>query len=302
MTKELTEFTRMKSNHKLVEKLLAEEWWDRVVDLNRDDPDINVQVRTKSINVYCNMGNLMKIELRDNKIACTIHYKYIPLLKDTTKKNDYYINLQTKNNKVFVNQQELRIETDDLMSDKTLSLIKDEIKSYAGEEKLIQSKLVEKNKETILDVEVAFSGKKGTRIDIVNFDKKRESIVAIEIKRIFDHRLYSNKEITEQLQSYSNFIEECEDDIIRAYKNTIETKKALGLIDEKSILKAECIKKVEKKALLVIAGYNQPIIDTLREKIRRIAVGINDNALGVYYFGDLVDLNISKNTNKEIFC
>jgi hypothetical protein len=84
--------------------------------------------------------------------------------------------------------------------------------TYAGEEKQIQSRLVEKNKDTLLDAEIAFSDHEdltnsedgNTRIDLANYDKNRDVIVFVELKQIFDARLYSG-EINGQIAKYVAF-------------------------------------------------------------------------------------------------
>jgi hypothetical protein len=53
----------------------------------------------------------------------------------------------------------LVVECHDILDPRGLKAIKRNIATYAGEEKAIQSRLVEKNKGTIVDVEVAFSVK-----------------------------------------------------------------------------------------------------------------------------------------------
>ena len=171
-----TVFTRLDPNHELVEMLLSEIWWDEIVKLSHEDKDINIQLRPDSINVYSKMGSMLQISLEGRKICCKIHYKYL-----IAERKSLYV-------KIFPDQKRLKASDNecpniqDILKD--IKTVKQNIAVYAGEEKAIQSRLVEKNKETIVDVEVAFSGKnnsdndevESTRIDIVNYDKNIEKL------------------------------------------------------------------------------------------------------------------------------
>jgi len=292
--------------------LLSEMWWKKIVELSHTDRDINIQLRADYINVYSKMGNLLKISLHGGKICCEIHYKYLI----ATRKPEY-VKITPVNGVLKVisadgdpkNKGNICPNVADILQSQNLKTIKANIATYAGEEKAIQSRLVEKNKETIIDVEVAFSGKsqseevegdegENTRIDIVNFDKKHRKLVFVELKQVFDSRLY-DKEINKQIKKYYDFAMKNEGQIIKAYQDAIKTKKKLGIIKDTSPLANVEIAAIEPRPLLVVAGFNQKVIDGLRKEIR-------DNLetkylAGLYFFGKDVDLNLAKNTNKELF-
>ena len=182
-------------------------------------------------------------------------------------------------------------------------VIKSEIQKYAGDEKLYQSKLIEKNKKTILDAEIAMPGREDdkTRIDLMHYDKSRKKIVAVEVKLIQDHRLYSD-EIIKQLQKYHNFMKTKATDIASAYLNVIRVKKALGLLEDETLIKLENHNlEVENRILLCLIGYNQVMINIFKEK-RLKEIVKPDIMLGVYFFGkDGGDLNSHTGKNKIIF-
>ncbi len=295
------EFTRLPENHALTDKLLSEAWWTKLVSLSHTDPDINIQLRSDYINVYSKMGNLLRIALQGNKISCEIHYKY--LISNVAQP---YVRIHPENGQLKVTGN-VCPNVEDILDPQNLKVIKQNIATYSGEEKAIQSRLVEKNKDTIIDVEVAFSENgqtesgsgENTRIDLVNFDKKHHKLVFVELKQVFDARLY-NGEINKQIERYSNFARKNEEQIINAYQNALATKKKLGIIDESSFLADATVEKLEPKPILAIAAYNQNVIKGLRDRIEDNLD--TANLSGLYYFGQVVDLNLGNSSkNKSIF-
>ncbi len=294
-------FTRLKDNHPLVDSLLSESWWHEIVKLSHTDPDISIQLRSDSINVYSKMGSLLRISLQGNKVCCGVHYKYL------------VANVKSPYEKIVPSNGQLLVEKDNLCPNirdilKNIKTIKQNIAVYTGEEKAIQSRLVEKNKETIVDIEVAFSGKSvpddvegdNARIDFVNFDKNIRKLVFVELKQAFDARLY-NQDINDQIKKYYDFALKNEGQIIKAYQDSINTKKKLGIIKTTSFLADAKIEAIEPRPILAIAGYNQNVIDGLSVKIRKNIC--TKYLAGLYFFGTDVDLNIQmrKHQNKEIF-
>ncbi|MCX5812391.1 MAG: hypothetical protein NT178_07585 [Proteobacteria bacterium] len=301
------DFTRLKKNHPLVDRLISEVWWHEIVRLSHVDPDINIQLRSDSINVYSKMGNLLRISLHGNKVFCQIHYKYL-----IAEEKSPYVPIISSDGQRLVVSGNVCPNIQDIFDTKNFKTIKQNIAIYAGEEKAIQSRLVEKNKETIVDVEVAFSGKSGpidaeednARIDFVNFDKNLRKLVFVELKQAFDARLYS-KEINDQIKKYYEFALKNGSQIIKAYNDAINTKKKLGIIRDASFLADVKIEAIEPRPILVVAGFNQNVIDGLSNNI---SCNLNKFSTtkylsGLYFFGKDVDLNIQKRKqkNKEIF-
>jgi len=183
---------------------------------------------------------------------------------------------------------------------------------------------VEKNRNTLLDVEIAFTesgtlidpeegeassnGKtknRSTRIDLVNYDKNLNKLVFIELKQIFDGRLYSDskgrKEVNQQIEHYKLFAENHAEELIKTYNDVIEVKKELGLLPKGSALWSANIEGVEPKPILAIAAYKQDIINARRELVKK---DLNTkNLAALYFFGPAIDLNLprKKDKNKEIF-
>jgi len=293
--------TRLPADHPLVDKLLSETWWTKLVSLSHTDPDINIQLRSDYINVYSKMGNLLRIGLQCNKISCEIQYKY--LISNVAQP---YVRIQPENGQLKV-EGNVCPNVEDILDPQNFKVIKQNIATYSGEEKTIQSRLVEKNKDTIVDVEVAFSENGSsekdagvnTRIDLVNFDKKHLKLVFVELKQAFDARLYDG-EINRQIGKYSNFAKKHEEQIIKAYQAALTTKKKLGIIDESSFLAGVTVDKLEPKPILAIAAYNQDVIDGLRNRI--VENLDTTNISGLYFFGKEVDLNLQNKTkNKVLF-
>jgi hypothetical protein len=298
-------FGRLSVNHPLVEELASGKhpWWNRLVNLSHDDRDINIQVRGSYLNVYCKMGNLLKIYLQGNKVACKVHYKYL------VDAQTPYIDVYPSGYDLEVNQKSCNLLSS-ILDRKCFKIVKQNIATYVGEEKRIQSRLIEKNKDTILDVEIAFSdsevlvdsGDGNTRIDIANFDKNRNCLVFIELKQIFDARLYS-KEINEQIQKYNVFANKHENHLIMAYNDVIQVKKKLGIIKPAAYLWDIVISKIEHRPILAIAGYKQSIIEGMRPKIlEREKDKLDTTKLAaLYFFGNYVDLNLKSAINKKVF-
>ncbi len=293
-------FERLKHDSTLVKNLKDEKWWLKIVELSHADRDINIQIRPKTINVYSKMGNLLRISLNKGKVVCEVHYKYlISALKSP------YVRIPSESNLLEVNKN-VCPSVEDILSEKSLKIIKQNIAKYAGEEKTIQSKLVEINKSTILDVEIAFSGditdddeeKNDARIDFVNYDKGYKKIVFVELKQVFDKRLYCN-EINVQIEKYYNFANNNSQQIIDAYNECLETKRELGIIRKTDFLSTVTVNNIEPMPILAIAAYNQKIIDALKDTIIN---GISTTKLsGIYFFGTDTQLNIGRGKNRELY-
>jgi hypothetical protein len=311
------QFVHLTATHPLVKELLKpgkHEWWTKLVNHSHNDPDINIQVRDDYLSVYSRMGSLLTVRLNEKKqIVCSTHYKYL-----IDSRLDEYVNLIPDGKDLTVDGRSCDL-VPSILEEKNFKRIKSNIARLAGEEKNIQSKLVEKNCNTLLDVEIAFSesgtlidseddeapSSRKTRIDLVNYDKNRNALVFIELKQIFDGRLYSDskgrKEINDQIAKYKVFAQNHEKEIIRTYNDVIEVKRVLGLLPKDSALKSVIIERVEPRPILAIAAYNQDIINVRRELV---AKNLNrDNLAALYFFGSAIDLNLplKKDKNKELF-
>ena len=295
-------FGRLTVGHPLVEELASgnHPWWGRLVQLSHSDRDINIQVRGSYLNVYCKMGNLLKIYMQGKKVACKVHYKYL-----VGAHTPEYVEAFPSGDDIAVSQKSCDMISS-ILDVKNFRLVKQNISTFAGEEKKIQSRLVEKNKDTLIDVEIAFSDSEvladsedgNTRIDIANYDKNRKCLVFVELKQIFDPRLYSS-EMNDQIRKYVAFAQKHEAHLLEAYNEVLQVKKALGVITEGAYLASVDIQRVEHKPILAIAGYNQALIDGMEERIRK---GLDtSNLAGLYFFGTEADLNLKKGKNKEVF-
>ena len=314
-------FVHLTAIHPLVEELKSgkHEWWTKLVNHSHKDPDINIQVRGNYLSVYSQMGSLLTIRLEKKQVVCSIHYKYL-----IAPRHSVYVDVIPSGKDIPVSLPPCDL-IPSILEEKNFNRIKLNIARLAGEEKSIQSKLVEKNRNTLLDVEIAFtesgtltdpeegeassSGKtksRSTRIDLVNYDKNLNKLVFIELKQIFDGRLYSDskgrKEVNQQIENYKFFAKNHAEELIKTYNNVIEVKRELGLLPKGSPLWSAKIERVEPKPILAIAAYNQDIIDAMKGKVKK---DLNtDNLAALYFFGSSpIDLNLArkKDKNKELF-
>ena len=249
------------------------------------------------------MGNLLKIYLQGNTVACKVHYKYL-----VGAHTPEYVEAFPTEGDIPVIQKSCDMVSS-ILEDRNFRIIKQNISTYAGEEKRIQSRMVEKNKETILDVEIAFSDSEvladaedgNTRIDFANLDKNRNCLVFVELKQIFDARLYSS-EMNDQIRRYVGFAKKHEPHLLAAYRNVLKVKRALGVISDGDYLASADIQGVEHKPILAIAGHNQALIDGMRDRIVKGNTPLEtSNLAGLYFFGTDADLNLKKGKNKEVF-
>ncbi|MGA9069318.1 MAG: hypothetical protein WB424_03620 [Terracidiphilus sp.] len=307
-------FERLKADDPLVTELASGKypWWNTLVALSHTEKDINIQVRGRYLNVYFKMGNLLRVGMAGRKLVCQTHYKYL-----IGSHSPEYVDVTPTGNDLAVSLESCKL-VNSILEEKNFKRIKSNIAALAGEEKRFQSKLVENNRKTLLDAEIAFNdsgteidpeednapNRCDTRIDLVNYDKNRNMLVFIELKQVFDDRLYSDtkgfKEVNEQIAKYTAFAKNHEKEILRAYNNVIEVKGVLGLLPDDSALKSVTIEYVQPKPILAIAAYDQDIILAKRDKVRKDLK--TEDLAALYFFGSTVDLNLTaKGGNKELF-
>lgn len=322
-------FYRLDANSALVQKLKASDWWMRLAGSLNCEKDVNVQVRGSYLNVYYKMNNLLKIELgRDGELLCSAHYKFLPLIKKSInphhpsgktrrgekEQENCYVAMSLEKSCLNLpasedSQYEYEVIDKDLLSPLNLKLLKEQMSKYATEEKEYQSKFIDKNKNTILDAELAFNERQQrnllsegeekvkterTRIDLLNYDKNLKQMVAIELKMVLDKRLYDG-EIKKQLKKYSSFLKKKTPDLQLAYQNVRDVKGKLGLLAHGSLLPNIDFSKLEiaPKPLLVVVCYERDVIEALKGKIME---AVKDCALGVYFFRSVGDLNLVPRT------
>jgi hypothetical protein len=316
------QFVHLTATHPLVKELKSgkHEWWNTLVERSHKDPEINIQVRGDYLSVYNRMGSLLEIRLKNKKVVCRTHYKY---LIASRRKEEEYVDVNPSGKDLTVDLKSCDLVTS-ILEKENFDRIKSNIARLAGEEKSIQSKLVEKNRNTLLDVEIAFSESgtlidpeeddasssrktrsRSTRIDLVNYDKNLNALVFIELKQIFDGWLYSDskgrKEVNKQIEKYKLFAKNHAEELIKTYNDVIEVKKELGLLPKGSALWSAKIESVEPKPILAIAGYKQDIINARRGKVEEdLDTG---NLVALYFFGPPIDLTLprKKDKNKVLF-
>ena len=80
------QFVHLTATHPLVEELVGKhEWWIELVKRSLKDPEISIQVRGDYLSVYNRMGSLLAIRLKNKKVVCRTHYKYLI----ASRRNEY---------------------------------------------------------------------------------------------------------------------------------------------------------------------------------------------------------------------
>ena len=289
-------FSRLNKDSELVKNLRDKSWWKMIVDLTKKDENFNVQIRGDSINVYYKMANFLKISNNNNNPIAEIHYKYLPTKSDGNK----YVRIDFDNNIANL-KSNVEVIKDDIFSNDNIKKIKDIIDKYNSKrEKGYQSELIKYNYPIVLDAEIAYTDKEDTedkngRIDIMVYNKNTDEIIAVEFKVITDSRLFNN-EIKEQLERYKKFMSH-KDIIRKAYIDTVQTKKYLGLIDEKSpLLKINNNTKIVEYPILAITTFDQALITKYKDKIKE---NVKDIAYSLNMFGMTGDLLKTNSANNE---
>ena len=278
-------FERQISNA-FINKLNISEWWIELVKIVQNDKNYNIQIRNNYLNVYYKMNSLFKIDFIKNAIVITTHYKFIPIVKEQPKGKEY-INLIDSNGKLnLLNDMELDCFKNDFISN--IKRIEKQIDMFHDDEKYYQSKLIEKNIDIILDAETQSDF---GRIDLMALINNK--IVAIELKRLFDDRLHDSIKMDKQLGNYAEFMTINKDNIKQAYKNTIDSKIALKLIDSKSKLYNidwDNITIAEKPILAIVADVSCKKQDVINLYKKTFFERFRNNTYAVYMFGDVADM------------
>lgn len=312
----MAEFKRMDTDNPLVIKFKQNK---NVVDLLRNNKDINFEIRSNSINLYYNMHNFMKLKYVSRKrnvpkdkskgLFGQIHHKYLPVIFPI----DYVdVSLEERVNLLPYNNVDGEFvhtfnKDDNVFSQENIIKVKKRIDVYAGEEKKYQSKIIMKNRTTVLDAEIAFNEKKGEieedeqdkdskniRIDLMNFDKNIHAITAIELKLLGDPRL-ENDEIISQLIKYKNFMKNHKDEIETAYKHVYRIKRDMG------ILKENKFEGVLINPILVIVCFSERGIKSLLKK--DILSKVKEHVSALFLFANYGDLNIlERNQGYKYVC
>lgn len=289
---------RMQPDAPLVDAIRGSPWWQRVKELCLSDHAVNVQVREDYLNIYYRMGNVMKVSGRPGAIKLEMHKKYVPISYAHTGD---YLPLVANGASVDIDAEEpVKPILSDLLSVENWNLLTERIGLYVKPEQDIHTKLMTHNSDTIIDTEVQASGI--GRVDFLNLDKHTSRIVAIELKRIDDERLYK-RDMEDQIDKYVDLLNKNPTGLIEACRNTLATKNRLGLLSSGSFLHQaiDGDMSVELRPLLVIACGSQEAINMLREKIEETLDKMRSKLSGVFFFGDVVDFNLRAAGNKKLY-
>ena len=230
----------------LIDKLKNSDFWQNYLKEDCKRQNLFLAVRNNTIGLYHKGGKLFGFDINEFKT----HIKYASVIDNAD--TDYLT--------------EKELSTKKLISDfkRDYARIKENCKLYSGIEAQGVSEIYHKysylsnENIVVLDIEVSFetldktSDKKQDRIDILLYDKKRNTLKFVEAKH------YSNKEIWSkttpkvigQIEKYEKQIRKNKDKIITAYANYIE---AINTVFDR---KLPLPQKVEDKVSLLIFGFD----------------------------------------------
>jgi hypothetical protein len=275
--------------------LKAPTWWNTLVQ----DPEISIEIRKEnSIDAYYNGGAVISgLKYGKNGFTGKIHYKYL------LPTNERYININLDSQGAQLNKPCVDLINLAVLNQSTLNRVKANIANYYPKtsEKGIQAQFIIKS-GAFLDSEFAYNTLTDKcRIDLVWVDTSQKKIIFAELKTIGDNRLYNN-EIRNQLDKYSNFIFNYQNDLLTYYQTLFLIKKDLGILPHKLLSTVSLTEyQIECKPLLIVGDCTQEWINInapiLNKKIDSVATG-------AYYFGRGgydCDLILNNKLNRYVF-
>jgi hypothetical protein len=255
-------------------------WWKRLVS----DSDINIQVRKDNyIDVYYNGGAIIKELKYSKQFTGKIHFEYIPIKGSDPHP---YVKYKFDGSGLEIDKAKINILDFHNFQDGVLTKIKKRISSFYGQdsEKGIQATFI-KNDPYYIDCEFEYRNADDLiRIDLVRIDKALKKIVFIELKTIWDPRLFSG-EISKQLEKYGSFIRKYRNDLRDYYQKVFEIKKKLKILTwELASIDNFNQYTVLDKPLLLLGDCTQEWIGR-HDNAKTINARISKFATGCYYFG-----------------
>lgn len=245
-------------------------WWKGVVD----DDDLVLGIRDGYLNVYYRGNSLWRIWRSEGKLRVETHFKY--LLKD--EKQAYISATLTADDKLL---PERKVRTSDLHE---RAALKRASEVYTSDEKLGVHAIVQRHREQVLDVEIAF-GSPGDgsgeceqpgeeerdrhvdRIDLAALSDTGAKPVLrfFEAKRFADARLRAanqQPEVLAQLERYQICLEKNREALVASYelvcRNLLELKGAVPPGPRRTLVeRAAGGVEIDTKPVLVIFDYGK---------------------------------------------
>ena len=214
------DFGTLKASAKIFEELESGRypWWDTL----KNERQFYCEVRKDNqVNVYFEGGSVARLHYcsRHKVLQAFTHRKYLGLDEG----------------------QPMYVECASLLSPEVNNIVSRIKKNYSRKkgdgkeswsEKYIQSQLIIKNRDRIIDSEFAYKADGfDIRVDLVELVKGE--LRFIELKRIGDDRMLlstdENPEIIGQMKSYEAFLKQYGKEILQYYVKLYDIKKALGI-------------------------------------------------------------------------
>jgi len=252
-TKRSGSFEALDPNKPIFKKIKEQKWWK----LFLEDKKLYIEIRKDNyIDVYYYGGCLAKITYNEikKKFIAKIHPKF----KGLEGIRPVSLDLEKLDEKEIEEIKE-RIEIVYLKENKEEKILK---------EKRIQGEMILKYSKYI-DSEFQYNKNKNSRIDLIELSDKKLSFV--ELKLIDDDRLNDKhkKNITKQMENYSNLINENKDKIIDYYKKIIKLKNDLGIYKREGFTD---FTPNERPKLIIVNTYGEKLTPKRKNRIQKIKI------------------------------
>lgn len=229
----------------------------------RADRSLQPEIRHDCVTVYYHGRALVReIRMYEGRIIAKVHRKFIPLRHEAS---DQYLSAAWTQDRGFVFDAKLEPQQLANAEANAIAAYKRMILHEAGPEDRLVQGIIMNRENRIVDQQVQFPIRETNRIDLYHFDRSIEKLVAVEVKRVDDLRLFEPVDepaVISQLRAYGNWISSGRDCLEAAYANVIRWKRQLHLGERLEGVPDEC--RAAAKPVLVIGNCRNEDVQQFR--------------------------------------